>query len=115
MKLTFLIDCDDEFVGDGAARMDAREAAAVAELFRTSRGFRDVSNCFISSLRGDLLELDLWLSATAPLPQGDMKWCECYVKALVQATLSGRDRRRPCALAQKAPHKLQIVSGQTLD
>ena len=44
MKLKFLIDssADECAVGAGVARMDAREAAAVAEVFRTSRGFRDL-------------------------------------------------------------------------
>ena len=121
MKLRLVIDCDDECAGDGVARMDAREAAAVAELFRTSRGFRDVSDCFMLLRRegeDSSLELDRWLKTIwshSPLSRGDMKWCECCAKALVQATLGGRGRRRPGALAQKASHQLQIVSGQTMD
>ena len=43
MKLRLLIDNGDEsVVGDGVAKMDAREAAALAEIFRNSRGFRNV-------------------------------------------------------------------------
>ena len=41
MKLRLLTDNGDECT-EGAAKMDAREAAALAETFRNSRGFRDV-------------------------------------------------------------------------
>ena len=42
MKLRLLTDNGDECTdADGAAKMDAREAAALAENFRNSRGFRN--------------------------------------------------------------------------
>ena len=41
MKLRLLTDNGDECT-DGVAKMDAREAAALAETFRNSRGFRNV-------------------------------------------------------------------------
>ena len=41
MKLRLLTDNNDECT-DAAAKMDAREAAALAETFRNSRGFRNV-------------------------------------------------------------------------
>ena len=48
MKLRLLIDSVDEcMVGDGVARIDAREASALAETFRTSRGFRDFLHSFM--------------------------------------------------------------------
>ena len=48
MKLRLLIDSKDECtVVDGVARIDAREAAALAETFRTSRRFRDFFHSFI--------------------------------------------------------------------
>ena len=43
MKLRLLTDNGDECTdADGAAKMDAREAAALAETFRNSRAFRNV-------------------------------------------------------------------------
>ena len=50
MKLRLLIDNGDEsVVGDGVAKMDAREAAELAETFRNSGGFRDDFHQFIIS------------------------------------------------------------------
>ena len=41
MKLRLLTYNGDKCM-EGAAKMDAREAAALAEIFRNSRGFRNV-------------------------------------------------------------------------